>query len=562
MKKKIAIGKSDFREIIKGNYYYVDKSLFIKEVIDTGSDVLLIPRPRRFGKTLNLSMLQYFYDCSIKDSEELFKDLAIWKTEDKYRQVQGKYPVIFFTFKDMKHKSWKDCLVSMKSTISYEFEKHNYILNSKAIGEKDKLKFKNIINEISEEAEFECALNILTRCLTLHHQSKPVLLIDEYDTPIHSGHANDYYDNIILFMRNFLSGGLKDNDKYLEKSVITGTLRIAKESIFTGLNNLEVYSIISKYFPSWFGFTEKEVLNVLSDYGLKDKIKDVSFWYNGYIFGDEIIYNPWSILSYINKFSDGLKPYWINTSSNELIRNLITAGGSYFKADIVNLINGGSITKTIDKNIILRDIEKYNEAVWSLLLFSGYLKNTETIMDNDGGVKANVMKIPNNEVLKFYRQVVSNWLAEVIGSQKHQELLKALINGDVELFADLFEEFVLSMLSFHDTKKDEPERVYQAFILGLLVGLQDEYEIKSNRESGYGYFDVMLIPKDKKQKGIVIELKKLNKRRKEKVEDALEKALNQIEEKKYEQELLDRGIKDILKLGIVADGKRVWVKYF
>ena len=413
MKKKLPIGISDFRNVIEGNYYYIDKTMFIKDIVDSSANIILLPRPRRFGKTLNLSMLKYYYDCIIKDSKPLFKDSAIWKTADKYKEAQGKNPVIFLTFKDIKQENWESCLNTLKKTISFEVKKHSYLLKSNKIDSKEKKEINKLIDETASTVDFESSLKVLTKCLKAYHNSKPVLLLDEYDTPVYTGYTNNYYDKIILFMRNLLSGALKENDEFLEKGVITGTLRIAKESIFTGLNNLEVHSILSYYFSNWFGFTEAEISNILSDYGLNNKFNDISYWYNGYIFGDKTIYNPWSILSYINNPSNGYKTYWINTSSNELIRNLITEGGSDLKADIAALINEETITREIDENIVLRDIEKYNEAVWSLLLFSGYLKNKETIIGTDGGVSANVMQIPNNEVKKYYKSVITKWMAEI-----------------------------------------------------------------------------------------------------------------------------------------------------
>ncbi len=555
--KQLPIGKSDFKKVIDGNYYYIDKSLFIKEVIDADAEILLFPRPRRFGKTLNLSMLRYFFDCNEKDGHKFFENLAIWQVGEKYREWQGKYPVVFLTFKDVKKGDWTQCYNKIVNIIINEIEHHKYLLNSDKLSDVEKSFLKRLLHKEGSSDDYEFSLLNLTHYLFKHFNTRPFLLIDEYDTPIHTGYLEGHYKETIGFIGNLLSGGLKDNSS-LEKGIVTGALRISKESIFTDLNNLDTHSVLSNYYSNWFGLTEDEVNKILVDFNLKDHKEKVSHWYNGYRFGREVIYNPWSIINYINKPENGFQTYWINTSSNELVRDLIIDGGAYLKADIGTLINNGTLEKSIRENIVFGTLRLSEDIVWSLLLFSGYLKKIETIVK--GRTRLVKLEIPNEEVRIYYETVIRDWMTMAVGGEKHRELLNSLVNGNIERFEDLLEEFFASILSFHDPGKDEPERVYQAFILGMLVGLQDEYEIKSNRESGYGRYDVLVIPKDTTRRGIVIELKKLNKRRNEKVEDALESALKQIEEKKYSQALLDRGIKNILKLGIVADGKKVWVK--
>jgi len=551
--KQLPIGISDFKELIETDYYYIDKSLFIKEIIDSSSKVLLFPRPRRFGKTINLSMLRYFFDCHEKDGHKLFENLDIWQAGEKYRERQGKHQVVFLTFKDVKKDNWEQCLQHIKSVLQKEIIRHDYLLKSDLLNKYDKRHLLNLLENKGSEVDFENSLSLLTECLATHFKTRPFLLIDEYDTPIHIGYLKGYYEKVMSFLRNLFSGGLKDN-RYLEKGVVTGTLRISKESIFTGLNNLDTFTLLSNYFSNWFGLTEEEVNTILADFSLKDHKEKVSRWYNGYCFGQDVIYNPWSIINYASKPSNGFQTYWINTSSNELIRDLVVKGGEYLKEEIGYLLNGQEIEKPLDENIALNELGAYDEAVWNLLLFSGYLKVVKKTGDNYG------LAIPNQEVDKFYRSIITRWLNTVVGSQRQQQLLQALVSGEIKRFSRLLQEFVVSMLSYHDTGGAEPERVYQAFILGMLVGLQSEYQVDSNRESGYGRYDVMVIPKDKSKKGIIIELKTIDDYHGDTVEQTLESALEQIDEKQYAQELLDRGIKDVVKLGIVIDGKRVWVK--
>jgi hypothetical protein len=555
MVKKIPIGLSDFKEIITENYYYVDKSLFIKEIIDDGSKVILIPRPRRFGKTLNMSMLKYFFEKTDEDNNYLFNDLRI-KEHKHIMEKQGQYPVIYFTFKDEKYSTWERCVQGSKLLIRNEFKRHKYLLQSDILDEYEKKEFENILSGSAKNIVYEKGLNILSEYLYKYYNKKVVILIDEYDVPIQSGYMNGYYDEVIEFMRNFLSGGLKDNE-HLEKGVLTGILRVAKESIFSGLNNLNVCTFVGNEYSKWFGFLENEVEGILSYYGIQYEMEEIKKWYNGYIFGENVIYNPWSILNFIKKQDRGLVPYWVNTSSNELVKTLITKGSKELKSELEDLIKDKAVTKQVNEDIVMGEIENGTENIWSFLLFSGYLKIINKQYSEDGLFCS--LMIPNLEVKYLYKQIILSWFKNSINNDKFNLMLKSLVNGDVKIFSRILQEFVLSSVSYFDVSGDESEKVYHAFVLGMLVKLSDKYDVKSNRESGYGRYDVMIIPKDTSKLGIIIEFKKVDKYEKENLQKAAEAAIKQIKEKKYNQELLDRGVKEIIKLGIAFQGKEVLV---
>ncbi|KYH35154.1 putative AAA-ATPase [Clostridium tepidiprofundi DSM 19306] len=554
MKKRIPIGVSDFKSIIEENYYFVDKSLFIKEVIEDGSKVILIPRPRRFGKTLNLSMLKYFYEKESCDNRYLFSNLKINKFKE-VMDIQGKYPVIYITFKDEKHSQWERCLSSLERLIKSEFGKHSYILKSDVLAEYEKEEVLDILYGRASHDTYIDGLKLLSEYLYRYYNKKVVILIDEYDVPIQSGFLYGYYDKVIEFMRIFLSGGLKDN-VYLEKSVLTGILRVAKESIFSGLNNLDVSTILSYNFDSWFGFLDEEVEELFKYYNIEYDMDNVRNWYNGYIFGDKVIYNPWSVLKYAKSYREGFKPYWVNTSSNDLVKRILSRGGEKLKIELESLIKGEPIEKIVNQDIVIKDIDSSSENTWSFLLFSGYLKVCDRKW-KEGDLYCK-LTIPNLEVKYLYKQIIKSWFNENVSSDNFNIMLKSLITGDIETFDILFSEYVLKSLSYFDVGSTESEKVYHAFVLGMLVSLNKDYYVKSNRESGYGRYDVMIIPKDINKKGIIIEFKKVF--AKEDLEKAALKALKQIREKKYRQELIYRGVKDIIELAIVFEGKNVFIK--
>lgn len=578
MRKTIQIGTSDFKKLIEGKNYFVDKSLLIKEFIENSADIILTPRPRRFGKTLNLSMLRYFFDIRTKnETKDLFKDLKI-ENEKEIMKLQGEYPVIFITFKNQKHLSYDDFKIGIQMLLSNLYKEHEYLLESNNLSEFDKADFKEIISRKAPVGIFSEAISNLMMYMNKHYGKKVMLFIDEYDVPIQEAYLDkgnpthirslgtfeepnarfglSQHDNMIALIRNLLTSALKDNP-YVEKSLITGILRVVKESIFSGLNNLEVNTLLRKTFNDKFGFTKNEIRELLSYYKCEDDMQNIKKWYNGYIFGGEVIYNPWSVLNYLKNTREGFMPYWINSSSNDLIKRLLLKGDNNIKLELEELIEGNSINKKIDDSIVMAEVEDSNENIWSFLLMSGYLKAVKT--ENIEGILNCELKIPNKEVLIFYRNLIEKWFKEALTNQKYELMLNTLITGNIKIFAGLFKEFVINNLSYFDISGKEPERVYHAFVLGMLVSLSNEYEVKSNKESGYGRYDVMIIPKDISKIGIIIEFKKIDYFLDDTIEEATKEALRQIEEKNYAQELFQKEVKNIIKLAIVFKGKEVRV---
>jgi hypothetical protein len=435
-------------------------------------------------------------------------------------------------------------------------------LKSDSLDEIEKNIYINIMSYTATQSNYENSIKNLSQYLSKYHNENVIILIDEYDTPVQQGFLRGYYNDIIDFMRNFLSGALKDNDN-LERGILTGILRVAKESIFTGLNNFRVYSILKNEFSSYFGLLEKEVEDMLKYYEIAFKVEDIKAWYNGYIFGESVIYNPWSILNFTQDYKYGLIPHWINTSSNSLVKKLIIAGGQRFKSDIEKLIKGESVEKVIDDNIVFGDLDNNVEAVWSFLLFTGYLKVIGKKIKNKRLWCE--LKIPNIEVEYFYEETIMEWFKGSTSNEKMEEMLEGLINGDIMTFEYYFKQFVINTMSYFDPTGEEPERVYQAFVLGMLVNLSEDYYVKSNRESGLGRYDVALIPREieKGQKGIIFEFKKVNPVTKETIEETLAIAVQQMDRKKYDVELIDAGLKreDIIKIAVAFEGKEVLMNY-
>ena len=566
--KNLAVGESDFKEIITGNYYYVDKTLFIKDIIDRGDKILLIPRPRRFGKTLNISMVKYFYDCcpgtmgikqpgSDNGNKSLFDSLAIQNAGEKYREKMGKYPVIFLTFKDIKVPDWDSCLYKIKQLIQDEYLRHDYILDGNILKPQEAAYFKSIMNLEGNKGDYENSLGKLLIFLNRYYGQRVVILIDEYDAPVHAGFNNGYYDEIISFIRNFLSGGLKDTGQYLEKSVLTGILRIAKESVFSGLNNLGVFTLLAEEFDDKFGFTEKEIVKMLKDFNVFHMYDRVREWYNGYTFGKETIYNPWSIINFLASERKEPEPYWINTSDNQIVETLLTKEGKELNKELEQLIQGESVEKAIEENIVLKDVLIRENLLWSFLLMGGYLKQSAKRRDEAAGKVYYSLAIPNKEVRITYTGIIDRYFTAKIENEKLEIMLKALVEGDVELFEEMLQKIVTVVFSYHDFG-DEPEKVYHALVAGMLTWITNTHDIKSNRESGYGRYDIMILPHDPARIGYIIEFKKT--RKNETVESAVKSALKQIEDKKYETGLRERGIADIKKLAIVFSGKEVFVK--
>lgn len=551
-KPDIPIGISDFKEMRDGSYYYIDKTGFISEIVNASAKVILLPRPRRFGKTLNMSMLRYFFEKSEEDLSSIFAGLAICHQE--VFSKQGEYPVIWLTFKDARNNTWTGCEKSIQDIIYEEYARHRYLLESNALYAEEKNYILNIINKTLEQTEYERALKYLSAYLHRHHQERVIILIDEYDAPFHAGYTYGYYDDVINFMRNFLSSGLKDNT-HLFKGILTGILRVAKESVFSGLNNLGVYTLLVPRFSDSFGFTESEVRSLLQDYTMGDHYDRVSHWYNGYNFGNTVIYNPWSVLNYIDN-QGRADTYWVNTGNPTIIESLLLNEKTGLREELGQLVEGNTIRKPVYDSIVMKDLQKRDDLLWGFLLFSGYLKCTgDAIRKNYYELKA-----PNEEVRRIYEEIIQRWFTTQIGSTKVENLLKALTSGNVDEFGMILANMVETVVSFHDTGEPAPENFYHAFVLGLLVWLEGIYQVRSNRESGYGRYDVLLLPEDHSKQGIILEFKKIDTHQHETPEQALEKAMKQIEEKRYAAELEAAGIQNILKIAIAFRGKEVWVR--
>lgn len=554
MHKPLPIGISDFKEVIEDGYAYVDKTLLIEELIEKGGKVALIPRLRRFGKTLNLSMLRYFFEKGKQKTDYLFKDLKIWGNE-KYREMQGQFPVIFISLKDVKHASWEDTFSSLGELIAAEFRRHHYLLEGNTLIEEEKALYHKLAAAEDGKILIEKSLLILSEWLHRYYNKRVILLIDEYDTPAHAAYVGNYYDTLIGFLRNWLSAVLKDN-AYLERGVLTGILRIAKESIFSGLNNVNTFTILNETFSDKFGLLESEVKDLLDHYDLSENLSDFRKWYNGYRIGSSTnIYNPWSVLNCIANRGT-LAPYWVNTSENALMKKLIAQGTGEFKADIEQLLKNGTIEKNIEEGVVFSELHHSPNALWSLLLYCGYLTLDKAPIYG----KSCHLRIPNVEVDKLFKSMIVSWFEQSIHEYKYRLLFASLTSGDIDTFSQIFQEFMLSSVSVFDVPSEDSEKIYHGFILGMLIGLSDRYEVKSNRESGLGRYDVMLIPKNPNDLGIIMEFKKIGRFEKTTLEAAVESALKQIEDKQYAQELIDRGVKRILYLGFGFEGKEVLIR--
>lgn len=551
--KELPVGISDYKEVIDENYYYVDKTFFVKEIMENGGKVALIPRPRRFGKTINLSMLRYFFEKTEADTSYLFQDKYIWQ-EEKYKAMQGKYPVIFITFKGIKEDRWEPAYERIAAIIAAEFARHQYLFDT--LEPWNKKKFVAILNQESSEAMLRDSLFFLTQLLQTHYNQRVMVFIDEYDAPVQTAYLNGYYEQMIDLMRAILNAVYKDNS-FLERGVLTGILRTAKEGIFSGLNNLNVCPLNGIFFTTTFGLTDAEVKLLLKDQKLASIFEDVRAWYDGYTFGQTKVYNPWSVIQCA--YQRGLfKSYWLNTSDNTLIKRLMARGGVDLKKELELLLDDQPMIKEIDEGIVFPGIEKHNRAIWSLMLYSGYVTYSQQELIE--GITYCTLKIPNKEIKILYKSLIQEIFESSLESEKTILILQALTTGEIQLFQDLLQEFIINSMSTFDLNADEPEKSYHLFILGLLVLLSDTYEVKSNRESGLGRYDIMLIPRKAQKLGIIIEFKKVWPYRNETLEEAADAALKQIQERHYAQELKSRGIADILFLGIAFQGKKVLVK--
>lgn len=552
-KKRLPIGIDDFVKVRTGNYYYVDKSLFIKDLLDSGAAATLVPRPRRFGKTLNISMVQNFFEKSINSRRELFNGLAIEHYPD-CMEHQGKYPVIFLTFKNIKQMSWEISYDKLKSAISAEVTRHLPAIES-VLTTAERTYINGLIAGSATQGHFEDVLVYLPLYLERAYGSKVILLLDEYDAPIHAGFTSGYYDQVISFMRGFLGGGLKGNNS-VEFSVMTGILRVAKESIFSGVNNLRGCTLIADGFSDKFGLTETEVEAGLRFFNIESKLTEIRDWYNGYSVGQIKIYNPWSILNFFD--NGGLPhPYWVNTSDNMLIQDLVKNAPVGLKDDVELLMRGGTVKKQIQDNITLTQLTYDQSVFWNFLLFCGYL--TFENYRQEGIFQFADLKIPNNEVLSVYHTFVLSWFKAPGIHEDYLTMLTKLIDGNAADFKYLFEKFSQEALSNFDITEKEPEKFYHALTIGMFAALYFTHEVRSNRESGLGRYDVVLIPKDSTKPGIIVEFKKIDKNSKKKLPAVAKEALAQIAAKNYEVDLRARGITTIIKLGVAFKGKESFV---
>ena len=546
-KKAVPVGIEDFKELIQDEYYYVDKTLLIDEMLMNKSKVTLFTRPRRFGKTLNMSMLRYFFD--VKDKEEnkkLFENLKIYDSE--YMSEQGKYPVIFVSLKDLKEDTWEECLESIKDIMYKIFNEYSFL--RKKLNIVEKRQFDKIWEITGNERNFKTSLLDLSNYLNKYYGEKVIILIDEYDAPIINAFDKGYYNEAINFFQTFYSSALKTNNS-LKYGVLTGITRIIKEGIFSGLNNLYVNTILSKDYSEYFGLLENEVIEMLEYFDMKYKIEEVREWYNGYIFGESKVYNPWSIVNYVREKE--IKAYWANVSGNTLLENMLNHAGESVYDDLKRFTDGESIEKYISDGTTIKSLLSNDDEIWQLLLYSGYLtkaKNQEK--ESDSNIYN--LKIPNKEIRKYFGNMFLN---RFFGTEvKTNILIKALENGNIKKFEKTLGEIMINMLSHFDLDK-EMEKIYQVFMIGLVGFLMGKYEIISNDESGYGRYDLAMIPIKSNEKAYLMEFK-ISKTKKG-MEESAEKALKQIDEKKYDTKLKARGIKNILKIGIAFYGKEVKV---
>ena len=547
-KKAIPIGIENFEDIIKDNYYYVDKSMLIEDILVNRAAVTLFTRPRRFGKTLNMSMIKYFFDIRNKDeNRKLFEGLKIFGSE--YMKEQGKYPVIFVSLKDLRADTWEMCLMEIKKLISKIYREFQYI--TEKMNKDDKEIYDSIKNR-KNDMDLNTSIELLSEYLFEYYGERVIILIDEYDAPIINAFDKGYYNEAINFFQVFYSSALKTNDS-LKYGILTGITRIIKEGIFSGLNNLKVDTILNKKFSEYFGLLESEVIKMLDYFEMKYKIEEVKEWYNGYIFGDKRVYNPWSIINYVD--NGEIKAYWANVSGNTLLENMLDQAGEDVYTDLKRFTDGESIEKYISDVTTIKSLLGNEDEIWQLFLYSGYLTKAKEQIEIDGTSEyTNIynLKIPNKEIRKYFGNMFLN---RFFGTElKTSILIKALESGDIKKFEKTLGEIMVNMLSHFDLDS-EMEKIYQVFMIGLVGFLMGKYEIISNNESGYGRYDLAMIPIKSNEKAYLMKFK-ISKTEKGMTLKA-EEALKQIDEKKYDTRLKARGIKNILKIGIAFYGKKV-----
>lgn len=547
--KSLPIGVSDFKLATTG-YYYVDKTLMIRDFLDKKPMVSLFTRPRRFGKTLNMDMLRVFFEKTNDDTSVYFKDKQIWQCGDYYTKHQGQYPVIFLTFKDVKSMTWEETFQKIRRLISLEFIRHNELETSSVLTAYEKEQYHLLAGDSGDEVDCQMGLQLLSLLLHKHYGRECIIIIDEYDTPIQQGHTCNFYPEIVNFMRNFFSGGLKDNP-HLAFGFLTGILRVAKESIFSGMNNLKTYSILDDGYSSYFGFTEKEVKDMLRYYGKDDKYNELSEWYDGYRFGNTEIFNPWSVINYI---SDNCFPkaFWLSTGSNEIIGEIIQTATPEITKDLYKLLCGEKIAAYIDTGVIYPEVQNNPYSIYSFLLVAGYLKVANIYPQSDGNFMCDVA-IPNKEITFVYEKEVLNRTNQ---NSLAISISQAIFSKDTQKLQALLEDFMVKSISSIDGAN---EGFYHGMMLGLCAILGNRYKIRSNRESGLGRFDIQLMPLTKGMPGFIFEFKHTKDEHTD-LSALADSALQQIEAKKYDTELRDNGVNSIISIGIAFRGKSAVVR--
>lgn len=554
-KKPLPIGISDYVRA-QAEYYYVDKTMLIKDFLDKKPLVSLFTRPRRFGKTLNMDMLRVFFEISEEDTSMHFRDKNIWKYGEEYTRHQGKYPVIFLSFKDVKFDTWDATLAKISTLLQAEFGRHKELENSQKIAMFEREYYLKIVNQKASEVELSNSMENLSRMLFEHHGINPIIIIDEYDTPIQEGYSKNFYEEIISFMRVFFSGAFKDN-KYLSYGFLTGILRIAQESIFSGLNNLMVHSVFDEEYDSYFGFTYPEVRQMMSYYGVSGKGQELKAWYDGYLFGGKEIYNPWSVINYISR---GCIPqaYWANTGRNEILEDVLGNATDEIREKLYSLLQGDRVIAQIDQTTVYRMLADDPTNVYSILMVAGYLKATKKVLQEDGCYLCEVA-IPNKEIASVYKNEILTYLMKVgaVAKTTANLIAESLFANDAIKLQQAIRDYVIRSVSFFDAGA---EGFYHGLLLGLVALMENQYKIRSNREAGLGRYDISMLPKNKKNAGIIMEVKWESGLGEKALDDLANDALQQINDKQYDAEMIEDGVMTRIKFGIAFSGKKVVVK--
>ncbi|WP_304159782.1 AAA family ATPase [Phascolarctobacterium succinatutens] len=549
-KLPLPVGTTNYKKICEDSYY-VDKTLLIKEILDEKVNVALFTRPRRFGKTLNMDMLCTFFEKTAEDTSRYFQNKKIWQQGEKYTSQQGQYPVIFLSLKDIKARKWQYAFDALKYIISVEYMRHAELKRSSELEEADIELYNRIVKNQAGYMEYVFSLQALSRMLHQHHKQAPVIIIDEYDTPIQEGFVNGYYDDAVEFIRSFFSAALKDNP-HARQIVMTGILRIAKESIFSGLNNIRVFSVLDKKFSEFFGFTTSEVQQMAAYYEQTDKLPELKAWYDGYKFGDTEIFNPWSVINYFSNNCQAM-PYWVQTSANTIIQEILKTYNDDTYRNLHALLGKTEVQSIVRTNIIYPKLKEPQTNILGFLLMTGYLKSTGTELDARGDYICR-LSIPNKEIKTIYYNEILSLLTEDIGENTVMNLANALYDKDAAKIKEALNTFMMKTISYYDNLK---ENYYHGLMLGLLAIGESNYDIRSNRESGLGRYDIQLIPKKSALPGIIIEVKAADKDAGVELSKLAQTALKQIEEKKYDTELCAQGVNDIIKYGVAFKGKTV-----